>query len=142
MTVRTKGFSVIELMTVVGIMSILLAIAVPKYTNYIASAKQSEAKSTLYHIYTLLEAYFYDPGSVTPTLDPNYSTPDEASNFGFTPLGSPLYKYSFAVGTPPTAGAYIIEAKADKLCEGGGADRWSIDQDMVLDSLEDGSQCH
>lgn len=68
-SVRTKkGFSLIELMIVVGIIGILAALAVPQFSKFQARARQTEARTNLATIYTLNQAYFNDSnafGSIT-----------------------------------------------------------------------------
>lgn len=64
----SKGFSLIELMIVVGIIGILAALAVPQFSKFQARARQTEAKTNLATIYTLNQAYYNDNnayGSVT-----------------------------------------------------------------------------
>ena len=53
-----SGFSVVELMIVVGIIGVLAALALPKMQVFMAKAKQSEMKTLLSHIYTLEQSYF------------------------------------------------------------------------------------
>lgn len=53
-----KGFSLIELMVVVGIIGILAAIAVPNFQRFQAKARQSEAKANLAGLYTAEKGFF------------------------------------------------------------------------------------
>jgi len=44
---RKKGFTLVELMIVVGIVAILLALALPSYSRYIRKANRGEAQQLL-----------------------------------------------------------------------------------------------
>ena len=54
---NNKGFSLVELMVVVGIIAVLAALAVPRFQVFQAKGKQTEAKTNLTYIYTLEESY-------------------------------------------------------------------------------------
>lgn len=51
------GFSIVELMVVVGIISILGLLAIPQYNRFTAKARQAEARNTLGTIHKLQHAY-------------------------------------------------------------------------------------
>jgi prepilin-type N-terminal cleavage/methylation domain-containing protein len=57
---RQNGFSMIELLVVMGIMSALIAIALPRYGSYRASAFDSRAEIDLRSVAMAEEAYFLE----------------------------------------------------------------------------------
>jgi prepilin-type N-terminal cleavage/methylation domain-containing protein len=63
-TIRNKqGFTLIELMIVVVIIGILAALAIPRFTNASARAKEKEADGILKQIYTLQQTYYANNGT-------------------------------------------------------------------------------
>ena len=60
---RNKGFSLVELMVVVGIMGILASLAIPRFQTYQAKAKRTEAQSLLGQIFTLMTVNYNDYGT-------------------------------------------------------------------------------
>lgn len=63
-----KGFTLIELMIVIGIIGILAAIAIPQFANYRVRAYNSTAKEDLRNAATAQEAYFMDTRSYANNL--------------------------------------------------------------------------
>lgn len=59
-TASQHGFSLIELLVVMGIMSTLIAVALPRYASYRASAYDSRAETDLRSVAMAEEAYFLD----------------------------------------------------------------------------------
>ncbi len=92
-----SGFSLVELMVVVGIIGVLAAIAMPKYQQFTARAKASEAKINLGYAYTLQEAYHM-----------NHSVYSSLTDIGFSPTGNMNFGYRANVTSP--ASAYVVWA--------------------------------
>jgi prepilin-type N-terminal cleavage/methylation domain-containing protein len=56
--INQKGFTLIELMIVVGIIGILVAIAAPNFSRYQSKARQSEAKIALAAVYGAEKSFY------------------------------------------------------------------------------------
>jgi type IV pilus assembly protein PilA len=67
--VKTQvGFSLVELMVVVGIIGLLAAIAVPQFSKFQARARQSEAKAMLSAIYSAEKVFFDEWNNYTSNM--------------------------------------------------------------------------
>lgn len=64
-----KGFTLIELMIVVGIIGILVAIAAPNFARYQSKARQSEAKFALSGIYSAEKSFYSEYSAYSGGLD-------------------------------------------------------------------------
>jgi type IV pilus assembly protein PilA len=60
LTQSQRGFSLIELLVVMGIMSTLIAVALPRYASYRATAYDSRAETDLRSVAMAEEAYFLE----------------------------------------------------------------------------------
>ncbi len=78
---RRKGFTLIELMVVILIVSILAGVAIPLMQGRIDSAKWSEANATAGTIRTAVRAYYAEHGTA-PTGALNSGT--TATDLGFS----------------------------------------------------------
>ncbi|HLJ17716.1 MAG TPA: type II secretion system protein [Bryobacteraceae bacterium] len=66
---KNSGFTLIELMIVMTVISILVAIAVPIYQKSILRAKESVLKNNLFTLRTVIDEYTYDKQKAPQTLD-------------------------------------------------------------------------
>ena len=57
---RAVGFTLIEVMITVAVISILAAVALPQYFDYVTRSRLVEAKTSLVDMRTRLEQYFLD----------------------------------------------------------------------------------
>jgi len=64
----SRGFTLIELMIVMAVISILVAIAVPVYNHAITRSKESVLKSNLFTMRSLIDEYTYDKQKAPQSL--------------------------------------------------------------------------
>lgn len=64
-----RGFTLIELMIVMAIISILLAIAIPVYQKSIIRAKESVLRNNLFTLRNMIDEYTVDKQHAPETLD-------------------------------------------------------------------------
>jgi general secretion pathway protein G len=64
-----RGFTLIELMIVMTVISILMSVAVPMYSKALTRSKETILRQNLTTMRTVIDEYTYDKGKAPQTLD-------------------------------------------------------------------------
>ena len=137
MKMANKGFSLVELMVVVGVIAMLAAVAVPQFSKFQARARTAEAKSKLASLFSSEHAFFVEWGGYAASFQSIGFLPsgDLYYNIGFTYSGLPFCPNSYVVAKLPpppapisaatdcvTAGDSLVQMTYNKpVAEGGNA---------------------
>jgi general secretion pathway protein G len=89
-----KGFSLVELITVIGIIAALAAMTIPAFNNYVNNSKKARAASEIRTLSTEISGYYldrgYNPATLADINRPNYKDPWKRDyvyyNFTATPV--------------------------------------------------------
>jgi len=66
---RQSGFTLIELITVIGIIGILAAIALPNFRNSIILSREAVLKEDLFRLRDVIDQYYADKGHYPDSLE-------------------------------------------------------------------------
>jgi type IV pilus assembly protein PilE len=114
------GYTLVELMVVVSILTILAAVAIPAYRNYVFRSKQSDAIIGLKAAQMAQEQFFSENNRYAGTIDilPGFDdtgAPDNTYSKG---------EYALQVASATTS-SFTLAAQG---IIGGSTDRWTIDE--------------
>lgn len=117
-TIASSGFTLIEVMIVLGIIGILSAIAMPSYTAYVQRSHRAEARNFLMVLTQRLEQNYSLSGTYLRTQDLAATADDNidddwlaGTGFATVPAGGPTrYTITFVGGAPADAATYVLQA--------------------------------
>lgn len=101
-----RGFTLIEVMIVVGILAIVAVLAIPAYTNYIVRTNRAEAQVELLNAASALERCF---SRFSAYNNANCAAATQLAGAGFTSENG-IYIVRFAATPARTATTYTLEA--------------------------------
>jgi type IV pilus assembly protein PilE len=115
---HSRGFTLIELMVTVAVISILAAVALPSYSSYVQRGRVPAALDGLSSLRTRMEQCYQDTGGYNGCAPCTTALPT-ASNFSYactiTGTGSASTFVASATGSGTMAGyAYTINQNGDR----------------------------
>jgi type IV pilus assembly protein PilE len=120
-----RGFTLMELMVVVAIVGVLLALAMPAYTNYVIRGKLPEAISTLSSARVQMEQFFQDYRTYVGA--PLCTTAQTGTNFTLAATGCSASGYTLsATGIAAMTGfVYSVDQDNNQTSTVTGVSGWT-----------------
>ena len=131
---KIKGFNMIELITVLSIVAILTALAVPSYVSYITHERQVAAKTELVRLASLMEAFYtenntYQGATLAKFRMPEYIAQNnyqliinQASQSNYEVLAKPINNQA----KKDRCGVFTINSQGARRSEGQMQECWYI----------------
>ena len=146
--ISNKGFTLIELMVVIVIISLLAMVAVPSYKTSVAKARRADAQTSLSNFANTMERYFTENGTYLGAAGTDITPEDTGTPRifpGATPVDGEFKFYNLTIAAA-SAGSYTLRAtpinaqEEDGILElqSTGIERWDKNNDGdTSDSGED-----
>ncbi len=122
MTKAQYGFTLIELMIVILLMSIILGVSIPSYRAYTLRAGRSDASTVLLRIAAAQERFYLQNGTYAGNVALAVNPPD---GLGFTNSKSARGYYDLAIA--PDAGGLTIGYAATATVDAAGRQKGDSD---------------
>ncbi|VUD68287.1 Fimbrial protein [Thalassocella blandensis] len=106
---KDKGFTLLELMIVVAIVSILAAIAYPSYQQHILKARRTDAKEALLSIAGLQERYFLQHNKYATAADNVWHSLSSEKYYALSKADG-TFRPDACKGANDTNRCYVIQA--------------------------------
>jgi prepilin-type N-terminal cleavage/methylation domain-containing protein len=116
---RINGFTLIEMLVTMAVMSIIAVIALPQYSRYVAKSRQPDAQTQLMAIRQAQEIYKLQYGTYT-TVTGNLA-PDWQNTVG---------RYTFVINSADTTS--FLATATGNIDGDATLDVWTINQDSKL----------
>ncbi len=119
---KSRGFTLVEIMTVVVIIGILVAIAWPSYQSQLRKGRRANAQTYMSDIANKQQQYILDARAYAPDIPtlPNSQPPADLANF---------YTFAMTLAGPPPSFSITATAIGQQVATGGAQG-----EDLTLDS--------
>jgi len=102
---QQRGINLIELMVVIGILSIIAAIAFPAFTTQVQKTNRMDAKRILLQMQTVYERYYNENNNAYPTIG-------ITATYSALSLGNPPSSSYYTFSATQTQSSYTLSATA------------------------------
>ena len=109
-----RGFTLIEVLIVIGIIGVLAAIAIPRFTEYKQRSYDSVAKADLTNLFRICKAFWADaPGTANCTVAVATSTTYgyiQSANVTLTPANTTEQAFDVAASHAASNNTYAVNS--------------------------------